>query len=58
MTDEQIVKLWKSDSTRKAWLNAYRCWGVWLRTPELRLTYYKYDLSDGQRIIVCEHEAP
>jgi hypothetical protein len=57
MTDEQIVKLWKNDSTRKAWLDAYSDWGVWLETPELGLTYYKYDLPDGIRIIVCEYES-
>jgi hypothetical protein len=55
MTDEQIVKLWKNDSTRKAWLDAYMDWGVWLETPELGLKYYKYELPDGQRIIACEY---
>jgi hypothetical protein len=57
MTDEQIVELWKNDSIRRAWLDAYRDWGVWFQTPELGLTYYKYDLPDRRRIIVCEHES-
>jgi hypothetical protein len=57
MTDEQIVELWKNDSIRRAWLNAYRDWGVWLQTPELGLTYYKFKLPNGGRIIVCEYKS-
>jgi hypothetical protein len=68
-TNQELVKLWANDQKRKAFINDYKSWGVWLTQPELDLTYYKYDLPGcmgeqdakhptspgGSRIIVMEN---
>ena len=44
-----------SSGLMKAFLEAYKEWGIWFETPELELTYYRYQLPDGTMIIVQEH---
>jgi len=52
---QELVKLWANNEKRRAFVNDYKSWGLWLSQPELDLTYYKYDLPGGGRIIVMEH---
>ena len=47
-----------NEKRRKAWLENYRAWGVWLRVPQLGMTYYRYDFGNGDFVIVDEVEAP
>lgn len=50
-----FVKLWGNAEKRRAFLEDYKAWGIWLTTPELDLTYYHYTLPDGTVIIAMEH---
>ena len=47
-----------NEKRRKAWLENYRAWGVWLRVPQLGMTYYRYDFGNGDSVIVDEVEVP
>jgi len=49
------IQLWGNDQKRKAFLEAYKEWGLWFETPELELKYYRYQLPNGTTIIVQEH---
>ncbi|MCL1855090.1 MAG: hypothetical protein FWF86_05095, partial [Clostridia bacterium] len=55
MNNKNLAQLWGNDKKRKAFLEAYQDWGVWLETPELELKYYRYQLPDGTMIIAQEH---
>lgn len=45
----------KNDDQRKEFLNNYQRWPVWFEVPEAAETYYRYDLPDGDSIVVCEY---
>ena len=55
-TNKELVELWKNDAKRKEFLKNYREWGVWITTPELGLTYYKYELPEGGKILAMEYQ--
>lgn len=56
---EQIVQpelpAMKNNDQRKEWLKNYREWGLWYRDEHIDVNYYKYDFSDGSRLIVEEY---
>ena len=54
-TNTQLVKLWSNDQKRKAFIQDYKTWGIWFTQPELKLTFFKYDLPDCTRLIVMEY---
>jgi hypothetical protein len=54
-TDHDLVKLWANDQKRREFVKDYKTWGVWFEQPELDLTYYKYDLPGGGRLIAMEY---
>ena len=54
-TNQELVKLLSNHKKRTAFIQDFKSWGVWFTQPELNLTYYKYDLSDGSRLIVMEY---
>ena len=54
-TVQDLMKLWANDAKRKEFVKNYKAWGVWFPQPELGLTYYKYDLPGGGRIIAMEY---
>ena len=45
----------KNNNQRKEWLNDYRKWGLWYKDEHIDVNYYKYDFSDGSRLIVAEY---
>lgn len=45
----------KNNDQRKAWLNDYKSWGLWYRDENIDVNYYKYDFSDGSRLVVAEY---
>jgi len=55
LNKNELVKLWGNDDKRKEFLKDYKAWGVWITVPELGLTYYKYELPDGGRILAMEY---
>ena len=45
----------KNNGQRKDWLNTYHDWPVWFEVPEAAEVYYRYDLSDGCSLVICEY---
>jgi len=54
-SNEDLLKLWSNSKKRREFVNGYKTWGVYLTVPELDLTFYKYDLPDGSKLIVMEY---
>lgn len=52
----KLVKLWANIEKRRAFVGEYKTWGVWFTVPELDLTFYKYDIPEGNRIIAMEYK--
>lgn len=55
-TIQEQVKLWGNSSKRRKFLENYKDWGVWFTVEQLDLTFYKYDLSNGNRVIAMEYK--
>jgi hypothetical protein len=55
-TKNELIKLWVNSDKRREFLKTYKEWGVWLTVQELGLTYYKYELPDGCRILAMEYQ--
>lgn len=45
----------KNNDQRKEWLKDYKSWGLWYRDENIDVNYYKYDFSDGSRLVVAEY---
>lgn len=45
----------KNNDARKAWLEDYKAWGLWYRDEHIDVNYYKYDFTDGSRLVVAEY---
>lgn len=45
----------KNNDQRKEWLADYKAWGLWYRDEHIDVNYYKYDFSDGSRLVVTEY---
>lgn len=45
----------KNNDQRKEWLTDYKEWGLWYRDENIDVNYYKYDFSDGSRLVVTEY---
>lgn len=45
----------RNNEQRKDWLNNYKDWGLWYRDEHIDVNYYKYDFSDGSRLVVAEY---
>lgn len=54
-TNQELAKLWSNELKRRAFVHDFKTWGVWFTQPELDLTFYKYDLPDGVRLIAMEY---
>ena len=50
----ELPKL-KNDTQRKEWLENYKSWGLWYCDENIDVNYYKFDFSDGSRLIVSEY---
>ncbi len=49
----------KNNTQRKEWLKSYKDWGLWYRDEHIGVDYYKYDFTNGARLIaeVYQEEA-
>ena len=45
----------KNNEQRQQWLKDYRSWGLWYRDENIDVDYYKFDFTDGSRLIVAEY---
>jgi hypothetical protein len=53
--NQDFITLWANDRKRRDFLKDFKSWGKWFTQPELDLTFYKYDLPGGSRIIAMEY---
>lgn len=42
----------KNEKARRAWLDDFRSWGVWLEIPQVDKTFYRFDFANGAALIV------
>lgn len=54
-TDHPELPAMKNNDQRKEWLKNYKDWGLWYRDENIDVNYYKYDFSDGSRLVVTEY---
>ncbi len=52
---QQELPLLKNDTQRKQWLSDYKAWGLWYRDDNVDVNYYKFDFSEGSRLVVAEY---
>lgn len=45
----------KNNDQRREWLRNHRDWGLWYEDEHIGVKYYKYDFSDGTRLIAEEY---
>ena len=45
----------KNNDQRKEWLRNHKAWGLWYTDPHIGARYYKYDFSNGARLIAEEY---
>ncbi len=52
--DKAKAKLlnFKNEKARKAWLDDFRSWGIWLEIKEVDKTFYRYNFANGAALIV------
>ena len=50
-TKTKLLNL-KNEKARKAWLDDFRSWGVWLEVKEVDKTFYRFDFANGAALIV------
>lgn len=55
ISTQQEFPVLKNDNQRKEWLNNYHDWGLWYRDENIDVNYYKFDFTDGSRLIVAEY---
>lgn len=54
-SEQPELPLLKNDKQRIEWLKKYKDWGMWYRDENIDVNYYKFDFSDGSRLIVDEY---
>ena len=42
----------KNEKARRAWLDGFRSWGVWLGVPQVDKTFYRYEFANGCALII------
>ena len=53
--DQPELQKFRNNDQRKAFLKTYREWPVWFKVKEASEVYYRYDLPDGNSIVICEY---
>lgn len=53
--NQLLLPVLKNNDQRKDWLSRYKEWGLWYRDEKIDVNYYKYDFTDGSRLIVTEY---
>lgn len=54
-TAQPELPVLKNADQRKEWLKNYKDWGLWYRDENIDVNYYKFDFTDGSRLIVAEY---
>lgn len=54
---EQLpLPVMRNNDQRKEWLRNYKAWGLWYTDEHIGVRYYKYDFSNGARLIAEEYD--
>ena len=54
-SEQPELPLLKNNDQRKEWLEKYKDRGLWYHDEHIDVNYYKYDFSDGSRLVVTEY---
>ena len=54
--DQPELPKFKNNDQRKEWLRNYKAWGLWYTDKNINVNYYKYDFTDGSRLVVTEYQ--
>lgn len=52
--EQPPLPIMKNNDQRKEWLRNYKSWGLWYEDKNVGIKYYKYDFTNGARLIVEE----
>ena len=53
-SEQPPLPIMKNNDRRKEWLRNYKSWGLWYEDKNVGIKYYKYDFTNGARLIVEE----
>lgn len=53
--EQPTLPTMKNNDQRKEWLRNYKRWGLWYEDKNTGIKYYKYDFTNGARLIVEEY---
>lgn len=56
-TDQPELPVMKNNDQRKEFLDSFHDWPVWFEVPETSEVYYRYNMSDGNSIVICEYNS-
>lgn len=45
----------RNNDQRKEFLDSFHDWPIWFRVPEASEVYYRYNMPDGNSIVICEY---
>ena len=54
-TEQPSLPAFKNNNERKAWIEDVEAWGLWYEDTNIEARYYKYDFSDGSRLIAVKY---
>ena len=54
--EQPELPVMKNNDQRKEWLGNYKDWGLWYEDEHIGAKFYKYDFSNGARLIAEEFE--
>lgn len=56
-TEQPELPVMKNNDQRKEFLDSFHDWPVWFEVPEASEVYYRYNMPDGNSIVVCEYNS-
>ncbi len=54
-TVQPPLPAFKNNNEHKAWIEDVEAWGLWYEDTNIEARYYKYDFSDGSRLIAVKY---
>lgn len=56
-TDQPELPVMKNNDQRKEFLDSFHDWPVWFEVLETSEVYYRYNMPDGNSIVICEYNS-
>ena len=56
-TDQPELPVMKNNDQRKEFLDSFHDWSVWFEVLETSEVYYRYNMPDGNSIVICEYNS-